>query len=112
MTSYKTGMIGHRGGGGGGHCQNAQKQNIIKTYKELIMYKLVGKYQYHGFCYYCVPSNLILSTKTYVVCTQKNRRNETVLLSSKLLVKADGYETIYYFTLKNCVYLDSDVYSM
>ena len=28
-------MIGH--GGGGGRCQNAQKQFIIKTYPELII---------------------------------------------------------------------------
>ena len=33
-------MIGH---GGGGRCQNAQKQFIIKT--ELILYEPVGKYQ-------------------------------------------------------------------
>ena len=30
--------------GGGGCCQNAQKQNIIKTYLEIILYKPVGKY--------------------------------------------------------------------
>ena len=30
-TSYKSGMIGH-GGGGGGRCRNAQKLFIIKTY--------------------------------------------------------------------------------
>ena len=30
-TSYKNGIIGHRGGGGG-RCQNAQKLFIIKTY--------------------------------------------------------------------------------
>ena len=35
---------------GGGRCQNAQKQNIIKTYKELILYKSVGKYQFSMPC--------------------------------------------------------------
>ena len=35
-------MIGH----GGERCQNAQKQFIIKSYRELILYKPVGKYQY------------------------------------------------------------------
>ena len=45
-------MIGHggRGGRGGGRCQNAQKQNIMKTYKELILYKPVGKYQFTMAC--------------------------------------------------------------
>ena len=32
------------GTAGGGRCQNYQKQFIIKTYKELILYKSVGKY--------------------------------------------------------------------
>ena len=41
------------------------------------------------------------STKTYVVGTQKNRLNETVLLSIKTYVKTDGNENIYIFTLKN-----------
>ena len=37
-----------------------------------------------GFSYDCVPSNQLsyFSTKTYVVGAQKNRRNETVLLST------------------------------
>ena len=47
-------MIGHGGGGGGGglggRCQNAQKQFIIKTYLELILYKPVGKYQFKMAC--------------------------------------------------------------
>ena len=38
------------GGGGGGRCLNAQKQNIIKTYKELILYKPVGNYQFTMAC--------------------------------------------------------------
>ena len=38
--------------------------------------------------------------------TQKNRRNETVRLSTKLQVTSDLEENIYYFTLKNRVYLD------
>ena len=75
-------MIGH----GGERCQNAQKQFIIKTYYELILCKPVSKYQFTmGFSYDCVPSNQLsyFSTKTYVEGTQKNRRNETVLLSTK-----------------------------
>ena len=79
-------MIGH----GGERCQNAQKQFIIKTYYELILCKPVGKYQFtmaciKGFSYDGVPSNQLsyFSTKTYVEGAQKNRRNETVLLSTK-----------------------------
>ena len=34
-------MFAHRGE----RCQNAQKQFIIKTYPELILYKPVGKYR-------------------------------------------------------------------
>ena len=41
------------------------------------------------------------STKTYVVGTQKNRLNETVLLAPKTYVKTEEYENIYNFTLKN-----------
>ena len=41
-------MIGH--GGGGERCQYAQKQLIIKTYSELILYKPVGKYQFTMAC--------------------------------------------------------------
>ena len=39
-----------------------------------------------------------LSTKTYVVGTQKNRLNETFLLSTKTYVKTDKLENIHYFT--------------
>ena len=39
-------MIGH----GVERCQNAQKQFIIKTYLELILYKPVGKYQFTMAC--------------------------------------------------------------
>ena len=35
---------------GGERCQNAQKQLIIKTYPELILYKPVGKYQFTMAC--------------------------------------------------------------
>ena len=48
-TSYENGMIGH-GGGGGGRCQNTQKQFIIKTYSEHILCKPVGKYQFIMAC--------------------------------------------------------------
>ena len=40
-------MIGH---GGWEQCQNAQKQYIIKTYLELILYKPVGKYPFAMAC--------------------------------------------------------------
>ena len=40
----------------------------------------------------CVTENYFLyfSSKTYVVGTQKNRLNETVLLSTKTYAKTDG----------------------
>ena len=41
------------------------------------------------------------SSKTYVVGTQKNRLNETVLLSNQTYVKTGEKENIYNFTLKN-----------
>ena len=44
--------------------------------------------------------------------TQKNGRNETVLLSTKIKLKSDVLGNINNFTLKNCVYLDYDLYSM
>ena len=36
--------------GGGERCQNAQKQLIIKTHPELILYKPVDKYQFIMAC--------------------------------------------------------------
>ena len=39
-------MFGH----GVERCQNAQKQFIINTYPELILYKPVGKYQFTMAC--------------------------------------------------------------
>ena len=44
--------------------------------------------------------------------TQKNCHNETVLLSTKIKLKSDLKENINNFMLKNCVYLDYDLYSM
>ena len=47
-------MIGHGGwGGGGGRCQNAPKQYIIKTYQVLILYKPLDIYNdvCQGFSY-------------------------------------------------------------
>ena len=38
--------------------------------------------------------------KTYVVGTQKNRLNETVLLSTQTYVQTDGLDNIYNFMLK------------
>ena len=49
---------------------------------------------------------IYFSTKTYVVGTQENRLNETVLLSTKPYVKTDEQENIYNFTLKDFVYLN------
>ena len=57
MIGHGGGGVGGGGGGGGGggraeaeRCQNAQKQLIIKTYPELILYKPVGKYQFAMAC--------------------------------------------------------------
>ena len=55
---------------------------------------------------------LISQQKHYVVGTQKNRRNETVLLSTKIIGKIRCVRKYYDFTLKNCVYLDYDLYSI
>ena len=44
--------------------------------------------------------------------TQKNRHNETILLSTEIKPKSDVKENINTLTLKNCVYLDYDLYSM
>ena len=44
--------------------------------------------------------------------TQKNGLNETMLLSTKIKLKSDVLGNINNFTLKNCVYLDYDLYSM
>ena len=56
---------------------------------------------------------LILNHNNYVVGTQKNRLNETVLLRaqniwiSKLMdIKTDGYKNKHNFTLKKFTYLD------
>ena len=46
-TSYKK---RHDWSRGGGRCRNAQKQFIIKTYPELILYEPVGKYQFTMAC--------------------------------------------------------------
>ena len=88
-------MIGPGGGGGGGG-NDVKKKNIIKTYPELILCKPVGKYQFTMACIralvmitYQVINCLISEPKQYVVDTQKNHRNEMVLLSTKLWVKSD-----------------------
>ena len=67
------------------------KSIYYKNVLGIILCKPVGKYQFtmaciKGFSYDCIPSSQLsyFSTKTYVVGTQKNHRNETVLLSSKL----------------------------
>ena len=56
-------MIGH--GGGGGRCQNAQKQNAIKTCKELILHKAVGKYQ---FAMACICRDLVMLAYQLINC--------------------------------------------
>ena len=80
-------MIGH---GGGNDVKMLEKKIIIRTYLELILYKPVGKYQFTMACIralvlieYQVIKCLISQPK-HVVGTQKNRRNETVLLNTKL----------------------------
>ena len=45
------------------------------------------------------------STKTYVMGTQKNRLNETVLLSAQIYVKTDRSKDMNIFTLKIFVHL-------
>ena len=50
---------------------------------------------------------LISQPKHYA---QKNRRNETVLLSTKIINLM--YKKILRFYAKNCVYLDYDLYSI
>ena len=45
-----------------------------------------------------------ISTKTYVVDTQKNRLNETVLLSTQNICQKYGEENINNFALKSFVY--------
>ena len=55
---------------------------------------------------------LISQPNHYVVGTQKNRRNETVLLSTKIIGSICCVRKNYDFTLKNCVYLDYDLYSI
>ena len=49
------------------------------------------------------------STKTYVVGTQKNRLNETVLLSTQNICSIDSEENIYNFTLKMFVLLNLSI---
>ena len=48
---------------------------------------------YQGSSYDCLPSNKLSFslTKTYVVGTHQNRRNQTVLLSTKLLNKSKTF---------------------
>ena len=55
---------------------------FVQTCRQISIYN--GMYQ--GFSYDCVPSYKVsyFSTKTYVVGTQKNSRNETVPLNTKL----------------------------
>ena len=43
------------------------------------------------------------STKIYVVGTENNRLNETVLMSTKTYVKTDEQENIFNFKLKMCL---------
>ena len=65
-------MIGH--GVGGGRCQNAQKQFILKPYPELILYKPVGKYQFTMACIRALVMitykviNCLFSQPKHMVC--------------------------------------------
>ena len=67
------------------------KQNIIKTYLELILYKPVGKYQFTMACIrafvtivYQVIKCLISQPKRMLLVLIRNHPNETVLSSTKL----------------------------
>ena len=55
---------------------------------------------------------LISQPKHYAVGTQKNRRNETVLLSTKDYTLNLMCKKILRFYAKNCVYLDYDLCSI
>ena len=55
---------------------------------------------------------LISQPKYYVVGTQKNRRNETALLSTKIIGLIWCVRKYYDFTLKDCIYLEYDLYSI
>ena len=52
-------------------------------------------------CLISQQKHILWATKTYFVGSQKNRLNETVLLSTKLLIKTYVQENINDFTLKN-----------
>ena len=75
--------------GGGGLCQNAQKQFIIKTEWELILYKPVGKYQFTMTCIRALAMiayqaiNCLISRPKQMLWVLK-RTNSTVLLSTRL----------------------------
>ena len=59
---------------------------------------------------YC-KNFLYFSFKTYVVDTQKNRLNETVLLALKTHVKIGVQENNYNFTLIKFPYLDLSLHT-
>ena len=110
--SYKNGV--------GGCCQNAQKQFIIKTYKELILYKPEGKYQFTRTCI----GALVMIVFQVINCliSQPNHRlwvlKRTVTNSMRQFFWAQNYrlnlmrKKMYDFTVKNCVCLEYVVYSM
>ena len=69
----------------GGRFQNPQKTLYYKTLLETYLVKnLKVNGIYQDYSYECLQSNKLshFSTKTYVVGTQKNCRNETVLLNT------------------------------
>ena len=57
-------------------------------------------------------NSLISQPKHYVVGTQKNRRNETVLLSTKNYTLTLMCKKTLRFYATNCVYLDYDLFSI
>ena len=82
-------MFGH----GGERCQNAQKHFIIKNLLGTYFVKVCRKISICNGIYiralvisaYKEINCLISQPRHYVVGTQKNRRNETVLLSTKII---------------------------
>ena len=108
-------MIGHWGE----RCQNAQKQLIIKTYSELILYKPVGKYQFTMACIralvmiaYQVINFLISQPKHMLWVLKRTVAMRRFFLATNYRLNLMIKKNIYNFKLKKCVYLDYDLYSM
>ena len=97
-------MIGH----GGGRCQNAQQQFIIKTYLECILYKPVGKYQFTMACIRALVI-IVYQVNTGLIFQPKHM---LWVLKRTVTMRRDDLKNIYNFKLKNCVYLDFGLFIM